>query len=124
VPSQIRLNIAIRKYAYRITKLAPSHPVNQAIRSIARDLARDLPDSSEDSDSDSDSYSYSERDSGPPRTQLGRIQHSIQGQVELESLEPIDHFYFAPWNRKLDSIVDICPLPKEEAAQAHNAYLS
>ena len=36
VPPQIRLNTSLRRYAYRITKLAPSHPVNQAIRSIAR----------------------------------------------------------------------------------------
>ena len=66
-PLSIRLNTSLRKYAIRTQKLAPSHLIRLAL----------------------------EEDPGP-KTQLGRIWNLIQGLVDLDSLELIQHFKYPP----------------------------
>ena len=74
-PIVVRLTSTIRQYAFRLAKLAPSHPVNLWATTKL---------------------------SPTPRTrqarliQLEQISRSIQGLVDEASLEPISHFKFAP----------------------------
>ena len=57
------------------------------------------------------------------KTQLERIRESISGLVDYSTLEPIQHFKFAPWNRVTPYSVQISELPKEEAALVYNSTL-
>ena len=57
------------------------------------------------------------------KTQLERIRESISGLVDYSTLEPIQHFKFAPWNRVTPYSVQISELLKEEAALVYNSTL-
>jgi ribonuclease HI len=96
-PPKIRLNASVRQYAFRVLKLASNHPINlEAIR-----------------------LTTSSNKLGRP-SQLERIKDSIQGLVDTRRLEPIRHYYFAPWDRKTPYLVQISSLAKAEEAKAHN----
>jgi ribonuclease HI len=56
-------------------------------------------------------------------TQIERIYRSIQGLYSLDNLEKIQHYYFAPWDRKTPYEVLISKLSKAEAAKAHNQQI-
>ena len=55
--------------------------------------------------------------------QVSRIKDSIINLVKAESLEPIQHFHFPPWNKTTPFSVAISSLSKEEASVAHNLSL-
>jgi hypothetical protein len=80
-------------------KLALKHPVNQELSNLLNRPTPKLP------------------------VQLERIRASIQDLVDLDGLEPLQHFKFPPWNRVTPYAVNISPLPKEEAGQVHNSNL-
>jgi ribonuclease HI len=103
VPPSVRLNTNIRKYAFRALKLSPTHPLNV-------EMARLQPPTP------------SQRMGRP--TQLERIRDSIQGLADLETLESIEHFKYAPWDRSILYTVEVNPLSKEDAAQWHNSQLN
>jgi ribonuclease HI len=92
-PPSIRLNTSLRKYAIRQLKLAPSHP----IQAIFQDPQ--------------------------PGLQASRIKESIADLADLDSLEPIQHFVFSPWNRTTPYKVQISSLSKDDTAIAHNLGL-
>ena len=94
-PPSIRLNTSLRNYAIRTQRLALSHPIRLALG----------------------------EDPGP-KTQLGRIWNSIQGLVDLDNLEPIQHFKYPPWKRAIPYSVNISSLPKEEEAIVHTQKLA
>ena len=118
-PPGIRLNASIRQYAFRLQKLAPTHPVNQQ---LAMEASLEL-----------ERGSYYSSPAASPRpglpkqrhipTQLERIQASIQGFADLNSLEKIHHFKFAPWQLDPPYQVQISQLSKEEETIAHLAKL-
>ena len=111
-PPKVRLNTNLRKYAFRALKLSSDHPIRQAI-----------------------GFGYPDTLSSPgykglestikeqKQTQIERIQASISLLIDTDSLEPIQHFYFAPWERGTPYKVEISSLPKEEAAIIHQAQL-
>ncbi|TVY32156.1 hypothetical protein LSUB1_G006482 [Lachnellula subtilissima] len=105
-PPAIRLDAATRKYAFRLAKLSPDHPVNRQI-SDASD-ASDASDSSDSSDS-SDFSSFS----SPPK----------YAPLLSSKTEPIQHFHFIPWDRSVPWATHIAKLPKAEAATAHRLQL-
>jgi ribonuclease HI len=98
-PPGIRLNTSLRKFASRVLKLAPWHPINQELASLS-----DTP-------------------SSKPIAQLERIKASIQDLVDSADLEPLQHFKYPPWNRVTPYTVEISSLSKEVAAQVHNSNL-
>ena len=94
---EVRLNSSVRQYAFRLAKLAPSHPVNLWTNTNLR-----IP-------------------SDPRKLiQLERIKGSIQGLVDNDSLEPLRLFFFAPWAKETPFKVLVSKLTKEETAKAHN----
>ncbi|TVY31457.1 hypothetical protein LSUB1_G008588, partial [Lachnellula subtilissima] len=111
-PPAIRLDAATRKYAFRLAKLSPDHPVNRQISN-----ASDTSDSSDSSDS-SDFSSFS----SPPKYSLQRIASTIAPLLSSKT-EPIQHFHFAPWDRSMPWATHIAKLPKAEAATAHRLQL-
>ena len=96
-PPGVRLNTSLQKYASRALRLAPSHPISQEFASLPV------------------------TPSPKPIVQLERIKSSIQDLVDQPDLEPLQHFKYPPWNRVTPYTVNISPLSKEEAAQAHNS---
>jgi hypothetical protein len=76
-PPGIRLSNSVRQYAFRVLKLAPTHPVNQELTRLIQETPLH-----------------------PTRpTQLERIKNSIHGLVDPDSLEQIRHFNFPPGKR-------------------------
>ena len=82
LPPKVRLNTNIRQYAFRMLQLSSKHPVNseftkyqqiQEDEELAARFARPI--------------------------QIERIYTSIEGLVDTSTLEPIQHFKYAPWNR-------------------------
>ena len=106
-PPGIRLNASIRQYAFRALRLAPSHPISLEIDQVFKPTESPV--------------QVKNRPSQP--TQLERIWNSIQGLVDLDSIELIQHFKYPPWNRSTPYTVKISELPKDEAALAHLADL-
>jgi hypothetical protein len=100
-PPEVRLNSSLRKFATRAMQLTPWHPINQELSSLP------------------DSFTLRSK----PIVQLKRIKSSIQGLVDQPDLEPLQHFKCPPWNKVTLYVVDISRLPKDGAAQAHNANL-
>jgi ribonuclease HI len=99
-PIEVRLNNSIRQYAFRLAKLAPSHPVNlwaETNLSIPLSLQKPI--------------------------QLEKIRGSIQGLVDKNSLEPINHFAFPPWAKETPFKVIVSKLSKEEQAKAHSDFI-
>jgi hypothetical protein len=99
-PPSIRLDNSLRNYAIRLQKLSSTHPVNQELH-FSTTGPSDTPRKASQ------------------KTQLQRIQESIQGLVESDNLEEIQHFKFPPWEPKLLFQVVTSSLPKEEEAQNH-----
>jgi hypothetical protein len=56
--------------------------------------------------------------------QIERIYTSIQGLVDPDSLEKIQHFRFSPWEYSTPYQVKISKLPKANAAVAHNQHIN
>ena len=50
---------------------------------------------------------------------MEQIKNSILGLADLDSLEPIQHFKYPPWNRDTPYTVEISDLPKDKAALAY-----
>ena len=121
-PPSVRLNTSIRKYAFRALKLAPTHPINQALQSTLLD-----PDSPDSPDGYTPIQQIGVKPSFSPPvgvkpafSRLERIKNSISGLVDPDSLESIYHFKYPPWNRGTPYTVEISELPKDEAALVHN----
>jgi ribonuclease HI len=106
VPPQVRLNSNLCQYAFRMLKLSLDHPINLEIGKYQ--LIQ------EDED-------LASKYTKP--IQIERIYTSISGLVDLSTLEPIEHFKYAPWNRSLPYAVKIDNAPKDEAATNHNKQL-
>ena len=110
VPPGIRLNTTIRQYAFRTYKLPPLHPIQQAtIPSNAEELTT--------------SPLRTTTSSTQKQTQLERISNSISRYTQLDNVETIQHYYFAPWDKDIPYKVNISSLSKEEAAIAHTSTL-
>jgi len=105
LPPRIRLESNLQKYAFRLQKLSPQHPVNKELVRLAateaelEDQGKPIPQS---------------------QLQLELIRDSIKGLVDLNSLEPIEHFKFPPWNRSAPYKVNISQLSKEETKIKYN----
>ena len=56
-------------------------------------------------------------------TQLERIYKSISSLYSTASLEPIQHFYFAPWARTTPYQVVISSLPKDKETKCYNTLV-
>jgi hypothetical protein len=90
LPPIIRLNHSQRRYAFRVLKLGLNHPVKAEFNKILN--------CEPELDSLSDSSSALERTLNQPKnqTQVQRLISSIKDLVDLDTLEPIRHFYFPP----------------------------
>jgi ribonuclease HI len=98
-PPSVRLNANNRQYALRMLKLSPEHPINQELHFLAAAESGDKP---------------------RPPTQLEKLHRSIEQDLgDLESLEKIQHFKYAPWDRVIPYKINISNLSKEEAAARH-----
>jgi ribonuclease HI len=106
LPPKVRLNTTIRKYAYRALLLPKNHPVYQALYPSPTDSMDDL-------------FSSPRKPKTLAKSQIERIQCSIEGLAGIESLEPIQHYRFSPWQRDTPYQVEITSLNKDEAAKAH-----
>lgn len=101
-PAEVRLNSNLRMYAFRLAKLAPSHPVNKATRLLTEPTE-------------------TRRRSTP--VQLEKIHAIVPSRYRNENLEKIQHFYFAPWKKTRPWTFRISKLTKEEEAKAHVEFL-
>ena len=101
LPPSIRLNASVHQYAFRALKLSPSHPVHLELGLVGSQFSKNI-----------------------PITQLERIKKSILGLADLDTLEPIQHFKYSPWNKDTPYTVEISDLPKDKAALAHNQSIS
>jgi len=117
LPPIIRLNHSQRRYVFRVLKLGLNHPIRAEFNKITS-CEPEL-----DSLSDS-SNNTSELNQLKNQTQIQRLIGSIRNLVDLETLEPIKHFYFAPWERELPYSVKISLNSKEEEAKLHKQYLN
>jgi ribonuclease HI/endonuclease/exonuclease/phosphatase family metal-dependent hydrolase len=98
-PPKIRLNQKRWAYAKRIHKLAPIHPINEAIqqnKARRKELLIEKP------------------------TQLEYIEE-ICDEWFPPSIEKISHFHFKPWNSGLPYTTHISKLSKEDATAEHIA---
>ena len=100
LPPSIQLNASVHQYAFRALKLSPSHPIHLELGLVRSQSSKNIP------------------------TQLERIKKSILGLADLDSLEPIQHFKYSPWNKDTLYTVEISDLPKDKAALAHNQSIS
>ena len=98
-PPGVRLNTSLRKFAIRAMKLAPWHPINKELASLPATPNSKL----------------------TVQLQLERVKLLTQDLVDPADLEPLQHFKYPPWNRVTPYTIDISPLSKDEAAQAHNS---
>lgn len=105
-PPRVRLNSNIRQYAVRMLKLSPEHPINVEFGKYQ--------EIQEDED-------LASKYTKP--IQIERIYTSISGLVDMSTLEPLQPFQYAPWNRHLPYNVKIDNSPKDEAAENHNKQL-
>lgn len=107
-PAKVRLNSNIRNYGIRALKLPISHPINQALRDTE--------------DSAKLSILRISKPKPKPKTkvQLERILDAISDlHIDEDTLEPIQHFYFQPWNREVPYTVSISIRTKEEETLNH-----
>ena len=100
-PPQVRLNANLRRYAFRLLKLSPNHPINEAINKI---ISPNEPPTKE----------YTK-----PPLQLFRIHESISDLYNKNDLEPIQYYFFALWDRYTHFEVEISKLPKDEEAKLY-----
>lgn len=97
-PPQVMLNSMIRRYAFRIHKMSPEHPIHQRIityRLKPPPTTKQIP------------------------TQLQRIADSIKSCIP-DSLEQIHHHTFKPWDLHIPYSTHISKLSKTEEAEAHD----
>jgi ribonuclease HI len=115
LPSPIvRLNHNQRRYAFRVLKLSNNHPIKALFNSYTSTTSLVL-------DNSSDSETESRLNTGS--NQINRLIGSISNIIDLNSLEPIKHFYFAPWQRELPYSIYISKEPKDIEAKLHLQYL-
>ena len=100
LPPSFRLNASVHQYTFRALKLSPSHPIHQELGLVGSQSSKNI------------------------LTQLERIKKSILGLADLDTLEPIQHFKYPPWNKDTPYTVEISDLPKDKAALAHNQSIS
>jgi ribonuclease HI len=122
-PVKVRLNHKIRCYTLRALKLSLNHPikleVNKAIKAI-----KEFKDELEISTNNSSISSYNLNSKNPQsQNHFIRLVESIYDLVDLKSLEYINHFYFAPWDKNININIRISNMPKEEEANNHLKYL-
>ena len=98
-PPDVRIASSIRDYAFRLHKLAPTHPVNKAIHRMLNP--------------------QEEVQAGKITPQLQRIYESINQLTEGLEIEPIRHYHFPPWRRGMPYKVEISQLSKEDEAIQH-----
>ena len=109
LPSPIvRLNHNQRQYALRILKLSNNHLIKAKFNEYSTKLV---------DDPDLDFENISQISKNP--TQIKRILDSINNIVEFGNLEPIKHFFFAPWERDIPYKVRISLEPKDIEAKLH-----
>jgi hypothetical protein len=100
LPPIVRLNYNQRRYAFRILKLSNSYLVKAKFNEYTTSL--DYFSSSSSSASELGSpIANLKRKERKGLTQIQRLLGSISNIVDLDSLEPIRHFFFAPWEREL-----------------------
>lgn len=104
-PPEVRLNASIRGYAFRLLKLSPSHPINEATNHI---ISPTEPP---------------QRSQNKTQLQLHRIHESITEFYCKPSLEKIQHHHFPPWDRETYYDVKISKLSKDDEAKAHTDTL-
>jgi ribonuclease HI len=115
LPPIVRLNYNRRRYAFRILKLSNNHPIKTLFNNYTSNTTSLVIDTSSDSEV--------ENRSNPNLNQIERLIGSISNLVDLNSLEPIKHFYFAPWQRELPYNVRISLESKDKEAKLHVQYL-
>jgi len=115
-PPHIRLNSALRRYAFRVSMLlARNHPVRQA---ADRALATRREEESSDQDSDDDTQPAK----STPHRQLLTIVDSIAATLTRHH-ERVVCFRFYPWEMATPYRIEISSKGKEEAATAHNTHM-
>ena len=115
-PPHIRLNSALRRYAFRVSMLlARNHPVRQAAE---RALATRREEESSDQDSDDDTQPAK----STPHRQLLTIVDSIAATLTRHH-ERVVCFRFYPWEMATPYRIEISSKGKEEAATAHNTHM-
>lgn len=97
-PPEVRLQANLWRYATRVQKLAPNHPVKKAIErnqyqrftAIIKGL-----------------------------TPLERVEQAIQDFYGGHEMEEIKHFHFKPWTKKVPFSIHISKSSKEQATKEH-----
>ena len=123
-PPSIRLNTSIRKYAFRALKLSPEHPINVETRQLQlNDQLAQIRLNGQPTQPSTKRKNVKNKQTRlsakKQPTQLERIQSSIQGLVDVDSLEPIEHFKYPPWDRTTPYSVSISQLSKDNATLEH-----
>jgi ribonuclease HI len=99
LPPRIRLDSNLQKYAFRLQKLSPEHPIN---KELALFEANEI------------ELKEQGKKTFKGHLQIRLIKESCKGLVDLETLEPIKHFKFPPWDRSAPYKVNISQHSKEE----------
>src|ERR1700710_716231 len=119
-PVIIHLNHKLRQYTLRALKLSQNHPIkieiDRAIKLVSEKRELEL-------ESYSSSSSSSKTTQKRTKIQFERLVKSIFDLTNLKNLEYINHFYFAPWDKKVDFNIRISDQPKEKEAINHLKYL-
>jgi hypothetical protein len=122
LPPIVRLNYNQRRYAFRILKLSNSYLVKAKFNEYTTSL--DYFSSSSSSASELGSpIANLKRKERKGLTQIQRLLGSISNIVDLDSLEPIRHFFFAPWERELPYKVLISKEAKDVESKLYIQYL-
>jgi ribonuclease HI len=121
LPPIVRLNHNQRRYAFRILKLSNSHPVKAKFNEYTTSL--DYFGSSSSASELGSPIANPKRKERKGLTQIQRLLGSISNIVDLDSLEPIRHFFFAPWERELPYKVLISKEAKDVESKLHIQYL-
>lgn len=121
LPPIVRLNHNQRRYAFRILKLSNSHPVKAKFNEYTTSL--DHFGSSSSASELGSPIANLKRKERKGLTQIQRLLGSISNIVDLDSLEPIRHFFFAPWERELPYKVLISKEAKDVESKLHIQYL-
>src|ERR1700709_1463092 len=112
-PIIICLNHKLRCYTLRALKLSQNHPIkieiDCAIKLVSEKRASPSPNS--------------KTTQKRTKIQFERLVESIFDLTNLKNLEYINHFYFAPWDKKIDFNIRISDQPKEKEAICHLKYL-
>src|SRR6201747_1541725 len=121
-PVIIRLNHKSRRYTLRALKLSQNHPIkieiDRAIELVSEKRELEL----ESSSTLNSSYS-SKTTQKRTKIHFEKLVESIFDLTNLKNLEYINHFYFAPWDKKVDFNIRISDQPKEKEAINHLKYL-